>query len=124
MGQALPALAGVLPIATAVVDLLSIRGQPAGDNPTHQDIEAAERLQQGQGERERAVQEAREETERLAAVEAARAEAERIRGEADEARAAVERAAQAHRDNCIVSTMGVLKRSGFPIARGQGFLWR
>ncbi|KAF7366780.1 p-loop containing nucleoside triphosphate hydrolase protein [Mycena sanguinolenta] len=44
MGQALPVLAIVLlPVAQAVVDLLSnIRGQPAGSNPTHDDIKAAE----------------------------------------------------------------------------------
>ncbi|KAJ7606747.1 interferon-inducible GTPase-domain-containing protein [Mycena polygramma] len=108
-----PIAAALVPIATAVIGLLAgLRSNPAGDNPTHTDIEAAERLQREQEEREAAAQAAREEADRLAqeaemnaerareaqaAMEAAQAEAERFRRAADEARAAGERAAEAER---------------------------
>ncbi|KAF7357907.1 p-loop containing nucleoside triphosphate hydrolase protein [Mycena venus] len=103
----------VCSIATAVVGLLSnLRSKPARNNPTHNDIETANRLQREQQERDRAAQAAREEAARLAreaeinarrareaqaAMEAAQAEAERMRREAEEARVAAERAAEAER---------------------------
>jgi chemotaxis protein histidine kinase CheA len=108
MGAAVSVL---LPVATAVVGLLSnLLSKPAGNNPTHNDIEAATRLQREQQEHDRAAQAAMEEADRLrreaemsaqrareaqAAMEAA--QAERIRREAEEARVAAERAAEAER---------------------------
>ncbi|KAF7366784.1 p-loop containing nucleoside triphosphate hydrolase protein [Mycena sanguinolenta] len=117
MGAVLSAL---VPAATAVASLLlNIRSQPAGNNPTHDDIEAADMLRQEQEERDGAAQEARDEAERLAceaemlaerareaqaaqeaaqaAMEAAQAEAEHIKREAEESRLAAERAAEAER---------------------------
>ncbi|KAJ7782249.1 interferon-inducible GTPase-domain-containing protein [Mycena maculata] len=106
MGSAVSLL---VPIATAVASVLfSLRSKPAGNNPTHNDIEAANRLQREQEERDRAAQAAREKAEKLAqeaemnaqrareaqaAMEAAQAEAKRIR----EAFAAADRAAEAER---------------------------
>ena len=103
MGAAVSVILPILvPVATAVVALLAnLRSQPAGDHPTHNDIEEANRLQQEQQERDRVAQAAQEEADRLAqvaemnaqqaraaqtAMEAAQAEAERIRRESEEAR--------------------------------------
>ncbi|KAJ7734870.1 interferon-inducible GTPase-domain-containing protein [Mycena metata] len=100
-------------IAAAVGAILSsIRSEPAGDNPTHNAIEEANRLQAEQQERDRAAQAAKEEADRLAqeaemnaqrareahaAMEAAQAEAERMRREIDEARTAAQQVAEAER---------------------------
>ncbi|KAJ7912710.1 hypothetical protein B0H13DRAFT_2327058 [Mycena leptocephala] len=47
------AVSFIVPIATAVAGLLlNLRSKPAGDNPTHNDIEAANRLQREQQERD------------------------------------------------------------------------
>ncbi|KAF7366769.1 p-loop containing nucleoside triphosphate hydrolase protein [Mycena sanguinolenta] len=79
-------------IVTAILGSLSnIRDQPAGSNPTHDDIEAADRLARAA---EMSVERA---LEAEAAKEAAQAEAERIRREAEESRLAAERAAEAER---------------------------
>ncbi|KAJ7772817.1 hypothetical protein B0H14DRAFT_3589228 [Mycena olivaceomarginata] len=103
----------IVPVVTAVAGLLSnLRSKPAGNNPTHTDIETANRLQREQQERDREAQIAEEEADRLAqeaemniqrardaqaAMEAAQAEAERIRTEAEKTRVAAERAAEAER---------------------------
>ncbi|KAJ7869853.1 hypothetical protein B0H14DRAFT_3577397, partial [Mycena olivaceomarginata] len=94
----------IVPVVTAVAGLLSnLRSKPAGNNPTHTDIETANRLQREQQERDREAQIAEEEADRLAqeaemniqrardaqaAMEAAQAEAERIRTEAEKTRVA------------------------------------
>ncbi|KAJ6607841.1 hypothetical protein B0H10DRAFT_1955888 [Mycena sp. CBHHK59/15] len=95
-----PTVSLLVPVATAVAGVLfNIRSKPASNNPMHNDIEAANRLQQEQEEHDRAAQAAREEAERVgreaemnaqrareaqATMEAAQAEAERIRGGAEE----------------------------------------
>ncbi|KAJ7231732.1 interferon-inducible GTPase-domain-containing protein [Mycena haematopus] len=101
------AIGGAIVGAMAIVGLL--RSKRAGNNPTHDDIEEANRLRQEKQERDRAAQAAREEADRLArevemvaqqarearaAMEAAQAETERIRREAEEARVAADQAAE------------------------------
>ncbi|KAJ7896648.1 hypothetical protein B0H14DRAFT_2678192 [Mycena olivaceomarginata] len=102
--------------------LLNLRSKPADNNPTHTDIETANRLQREQEERDMAAQLAKEEADRLAqeakmniqrardaqaAMEAAQAEAERIRTEAEKTRVAAERAAEAERHEAQRREQGI-----------------
>ncbi|KAF7366778.1 p-loop containing nucleoside triphosphate hydrolase protein [Mycena sanguinolenta] len=111
-----PAVSVLVPLATAVVGVLShIRSRPASNNPTHVDIEAANRLRKEQEERDRIAREARDKADKLArdaeistqrareaqaAVDAARAEAERVRREV-EREAEVERREAQRREQDI-----------------------
>ncbi|KAJ7212874.1 P-loop containing nucleoside triphosphate hydrolase protein [Mycena haematopus] len=89
------AIGGAIVGAMAIVGLL--RSKRAGNNPTHDDIEEANRLRQEKQERDRAAQAAREEADRLAREVEMRTAEEAARKAVDETRAMLEAKAEVER---------------------------